>query len=210
MTQLTFSSKHFDTTKVTSFYANFERESNLSNFKQSKVLTDAAEKQIKTLQIVHNNIMRMQQYFSKYINKKRKIASLLKKRDKIYLFTKNFKTKKSSKKLNHVKIGSFFIRKIKELKTYELNLLKRIKVFSVFDISLLKSADFNTFIQKTFHFESDEEEIYTVKEILERKNQQYFVKWKEYSHSNNTWKSFRNLTSCQRLLQQFRQKKRTR
>ena len=72
MTQLTFNSKYFDTMKVTSFYANFERESNLLNFKQLKVLTDAAEKQIKILQIVHNNIMRMQQYFFKYINKKTK------------------------------------------------------------------------------------------------------------------------------------------
>ena len=44
MTQLTLSSKHFDITKVTSFYANFERESNLLNFRQSEVLTDAAEK----------------------------------------------------------------------------------------------------------------------------------------------------------------------
>ena len=118
----------------------------------------------------------MQQHSFKYINKKRKIAPLLKKRNKIYLFTKNFKMKKSSKKLNHVKIDLFFIKKIKKLKTYELNLLKEIRIFSVFDISLLKSIDFSTFIQKAFHFESDEEEIYTMKKILERKNQQYLIK----------------------------------
>ena len=44
MTQLTFNSKHFDTTKVISFYVNFERESNLLNFKQSEVLVNAAMK----------------------------------------------------------------------------------------------------------------------------------------------------------------------
>ena len=176
MTQLTLSSKHSDTTKVTPFYANFERESNLLDFKQSKVLADAAEKQIKTLRIVHNNIMRMQQHFFKYINKKRKIAPLLKKENKIYLLTKNLKTKKSSKKLDHVKIDSFFIKKVKGLRTYELDLLKEIRVFSVFNISLLESADPNTLIQKAFHFESDEEEIYTVEKILEKKNQQYLVK----------------------------------
>ena len=146
MTQLAFNSKYFDMTKVTLFYANFERESNLLNFKQSEILIDAAEKQIKTLRIVHNNIMKMQQYFFKYIKKKRKITSLLKKKNKIYLLTKNFKTKKSSKKLNHVKIDSFFIKKVKRLKTYELNLLKKIKVFSIFDILLLKPADLSTFI----------------------------------------------------------------
>ena len=88
----------------------------------------------------------MQQYFSKYINKKRKIASLLKKKNKGYLLTKNFKTKKSNKKSNHIKIDLFFIKKIKELKTYELNLFKRIRIFLVFDISLLKSVDLSTFI----------------------------------------------------------------
>ena len=36
MTQLTLSSKHFDTTKMTLFYANFERESNLLNFNSQK------------------------------------------------------------------------------------------------------------------------------------------------------------------------------
>ena len=146
MTQLILNSKHFDITKMTSFYTNFEQESNLLNFRQSEILIDAAKKQIQILRIVHNNIMKMQQYFFKYVNKKRNIAFVLKKEDKMYLFTKNLKTKKSSKKLDHVKIDPFFIKKIKELKTYELNLLKRIRVFSVFDILLLKSADLSTSI----------------------------------------------------------------
>ena len=169
MAQLTFSSKHFNTTKMTPFYANFERESNLLNFRQSEVLADATEKQIKILRIVHDNIMRMQQHFFKYVNRKRKIASLLKKKDKVYLLTKNLKTKRSSQKLNHVKIDSFFIKKVKRPKTYELNLLKEIRVFPIFDISLLKSPDFSTFIQKTFHFESNKEEIYAVEKNPRKK-----------------------------------------
>ena len=176
MTQLTFNSKHFDTTKMTSFYANFERESNLLNFKQSEVLADAAEKQIKTLQTIYNNIIRMQQHSFKYVNKKRKIISLLKKENKIYLFTKNFKTKKSNKKLNHVKVDLFFIKKVKESKTYELNLFKKIKIFSVFDISLLELANFSTSIEKRFYFESDNEKLYTVEKILTKENQQYLIK----------------------------------
>ena len=207
MTQLALNSKHFDIIKMTSFYVNFERESNLLNFRQSEILVDAAEKQIKTLRIVHNNIIRMHQHFFKFVNKKRKIASLLKKRNKVYLFTKNLKMKKSSKKLNLMKIGLFFIKKIKELKIYELNLLKRIKVFSVFDISLSKSVDLSTFIQKTFHFELDDEKLYTVKRILEKKNQQYLIKWEKYLYSNNTWESFKNLMNCQQHLKNFHRQK---
>ena len=118
----------------------------------------------------------MQQHFFKYINKKKKIALLLKKRNKVYLLTKNLKTKKSNKKLNHVKVDLFLIKKIKELKTYELNLFKEVRVFSVFDISLLESADSNILIQKTFHFELNEEELYTVERILERRDQKYLIK----------------------------------
>ena len=148
MTQLTLNSKYFDTTKMISFYVNFGRELNLLNFKQSEVLADATKKQIKTLRIVHNNIMRMQQHFFKYVNKKRNISLLLKKKNKVYLLTKNLKTKKSNKKLDHVKVGSCFIKKIKGSKTYELNLLKEIRIFSVFDKSLLESADSDTLYKK--------------------------------------------------------------
>ena len=70
MTQLTLNSKHFDIIKMTSFYANFGREPNLLNFKQSKILIDAAEKQIEMIRTVHNNIMRMYRHFFKFINKK--------------------------------------------------------------------------------------------------------------------------------------------
>ena len=161
---------------MTSFYANFERELNLLNFKQSEVLVDATEKEIKTLRIVHNNVVRMQQHFFKYVNKKRKIALLLKKKNKIYYLRKDFKTKKLNKKLDHIKIDSFFIKKVKGPKTYKLNLFKRIKVFLIFDISLLKSVDLSTFIQKTFYFELDDEELYTMKKILERKSQRYLIK----------------------------------
>jgi hypothetical protein len=62
----------------------------------------------------------------------------------MYLLTKNLKIRKKSKKLDHVKVESFFIKAIKELVNYELDLFKDVRVFSVFHISLLKSVDLNT------------------------------------------------------------------
>ena len=147
--------------------------------------------------------MRMQQYFFKYINKKRKIASLLKKKNKVYLLTRNLKTKKLSKKLYHVKVGLFFIKKIKGLKTYELNLLKRIRIlfnirYMTVEISrpqyiYTENISFRTRWERTIH----------EKRILERRNQKYLLKWKKYLHSNNIWKSKANLTDCQQLLKKF-------
>ncbi len=64
----------------------------------------------------------------------------------MYFFTKNFKTKKLSKKLNYIKIELFLVKKTKKLINYKLDLLKNIKVFLVFYILLLKSIDSSTFI----------------------------------------------------------------
>ena len=46
------------------------------------------------------------------------MAPQLKKKNKVYILTKNLKTKRPSKKLNHVKIGSFLIDKQIELVNY--------------------------------------------------------------------------------------------
>ncbi len=74
------------------------------------------------------------------------MTSQLKERNKIYLLTRNLKTKKKSKKLNHVKIKSFFIKIVKGSINYELDLLKNVKVFLVFHVSLLKLVDPSTSI----------------------------------------------------------------
>jgi hypothetical protein len=122
----------------------------------------------------------------KYQNKKRKMAPQLKKRNKVYLLTKNLKIRKKSKKLNYVKIESFFIKAVKRLVNYELDLFKDARVFLVFYISLLESVDLNTSIQKTFHYKSQEKNRFEVKKILKKKDQQYLVKWKRYSTTKNT------------------------
>jgi len=104
------------------------------------------------------------------------MTSQLKKRDKMYLLTKNLKIRKKSKKLNHVKIESFFIKVVKKSVNYELDLSKNVKVFLVFHISLLKSVDFSTLIQRTFHYYSQKENRFEVERILEKKSQRYLVK----------------------------------
>jgi len=94
----------------------------------------------------------------------------------MYLLTKNLKIRKKSKKLDHVKVESFFIKEVKRLVNYELDLPKNAKVFLVFYISLLKSVDPSTSIQKTFHYKPQKKNRFEVKEILKKKGQQYLVK----------------------------------
>jgi len=107
-----------------------------------------------------------------YANKKRDRKSTFKKRNKVYLLRRNIKTKRSSNKLNHIKLESYKILEIKELINYKLNLLASMKIHSIFHICLLKSADLNTSIQTEFsEIDSESQNIeYEVENILDRQN----------------------------------------
>jgi hypothetical protein len=176
MTQLALNAKVSDITKVTSFFVNFDKESNLFGQERKHLTAQSAIERIATLKKVHDNITSMQIRSIKYQNKKRKMAPQLKEKDKMYLLTKNLKIRKKSKKLDHVKIESFFIKAVKKSINYEFDLPKNAKVFLVFHISLLESADPNTPIQETFHYKSQKKNRFEVKEILKKKGQQYLVK----------------------------------
>jgi len=67
----------------------------------------------------------------KYYNLKKSEGLDLKEGDKVWLLYKNFKSRQLSKKLDYVKIGPFKIaRKISEV-MYRLDLLVKIKIYSV-------------------------------------------------------------------------------
>ena len=86
-------------------------------------------------------------------HKTNKDGPQLKKRDKVYLLTKNLKTKRSSKKLDHIKVGPFLVDEQRGPLNYRLKLPTDTKVHPVFHISLLEPADSSTLLQTTFHFE---------------------------------------------------------
>ncbi len=176
MTQLTLNAKILDITKMTPFFANFKKKSNLFNQERKHLAAQSAIERIATLKKIHDNISLMQTRSTRYQNKKRKMTSQLKERNKMYLLTKNLKIKKKSKKLDHVKVKSFFIKAVRGSINYELDLSKDVRVFLVFYISLLKSVDPSTPIQETFHYKSQEKNRFEVEEILKKKNQQYLVK----------------------------------
>jgi len=144
MTQLALNAKVSNITKVILFFANYGKELNLFEEERTHLLAQSAIARVETLKKVHDNISKMQERSTKYQNKKRKTTSQLKEGDKVYLLTKNLRTRKSNKKLNHVKVELFFIKKIKESINYELDLPKDAKVFSIFHISLLESVDPST------------------------------------------------------------------
>ena len=138
-------------------------------YKESSILINVTKSRIEIFKKVHDNIIEMQIKSFTYINSKRKNAPLLKEKNKVYFLTKNFKKKNKNKKLNLIKVEIFYIKKVKKLKIYELNLLKDVKIHSILKISLLKLVDLNIFIQETFHYKKQKKEEFEIEKILKQK-----------------------------------------
>jgi len=126
--------------------------------------------------LLHKKLQKNIQFLSKcmilYANKKRNKEFTFKKRNKAYLLRRNIKMKKSSNKLNHMKLESFEILEEKKLINYKLNLSTFMKIHSIFHIFLLKSADSNTLIKtKSSEIDSKSQNIkYKVENILNQQN----------------------------------------
>ena len=160
------------TTKISLYFVNSDRKSNLFEQKLQHVSADLIINRVKRFKNIKSNIQKMQLKSEKYINKKWKEDSQLKEKNKIYLLIKNLMTKRPNKKLDYIKIESFFIRAINRSVNYELSLFKNIRIYLTFSINLLESVNFNTFIKKEFHYKNLEKK-YTVKRILKKKDQSY-------------------------------------
>jgi len=107
-------------------------------------ISKTAKERVKILINLHKNLYKtaklIQKRIRKYYNLKKSKGPDLKEGDKVWLLYKNFKLRRLSKKLNHIKIGLFKIaEKISEV-TYRLNLLARIKIYLVQYIVILEPA----------------------------------------------------------------------
>ena len=212
MAQLALNDKRSDTTGLSPFFANYGRHANLFLKPREGSRAEKATVLASDMKSLHSD---MQQQISEVntktqqrVNKKRKMYPQLKKGDKVYLNTKNLKSKRPSKKLDHVKVGPFLIKQSKGPVNYELQLPPDAKVYPVFHVSLLEPANSRTTLQKEWKFEAETEE-YEVEEILEQKGQEYFVKWKNCEESESTWEPIGHLRNCQTLLRQFHQTQQT-
>ena len=159
------------------------------------------------MQVVHKQIAREIKRKNKNIainaNKKRKNRPQLKERDKVYLLTKNIKSKRPSKKLDHVKVRLFLIKQQKGLVNYELDLPRDTNIHPVFYVSLLELVDTQTPLQETFYFKNKAE--YKVERILAKKGQKYLVRQKGYGDTEDTQEPLRNLRKCIALVRHFHQ-----
>jgi hypothetical protein len=138
----------------------------------------------------------------------------LKKGDKVYLLTKNLRSKRPSKGLDNVKVGPFLILDQKGPVTYTLDLPLDAKVHPRFHVSVLEPADQSTALQKTFHFQPEEDNEFEVEKIIAHRDanngREYLIKRLGYPDSDNTWEPDTNLTNCRQALSQYHRTPRSR
>ena len=169
-----------------SFFTNHEYNANLfQESKKATVLTEQANITAIEMQTLHKKLKQDIEFLlhrsAFYHNKHYVEASMLKKRDKVYLLQKNIETTRLSNKLNHVKIRSFrIIRSIKRV-SFELELLKDMQQkHLVFYILLLKSASDSILVleQVLNNYLIKQEDQYKIEKILKHKNiskQKYYL-----------------------------------
>jgi hypothetical protein len=214
MAQLAYNNKLSESTKMTPFFANHGRNPNLFERTLPGPKAEAAMATAEELQEIHKLLRayleKAQQNSISYANRKRKTAPQLKKGDKVYLLTKNLRTKRPSKGLDHVKVGPFLILNQKGPVTYTLDLPKDAKIHPRFHVSLLEPADPDTPLQRTFSYEADQDNEFEVEKILDhrgiQRSREYLIKWKGYPNTENTWEPEIHLSNCKQMLREYRKK----
>jgi len=198
--QFVYNNTQNKTTEETPFWANYEYnpkvwwEPQAHRSQSQKAILNIAE--IKKL---HKDLMnRIQQQTEQTTEVKPFVVE-----ERVYLRTDNIHMKQRSKKLNNKSIKLFEIkRNIKEI-SYELDLLKKMQIHSVFHAFMLQCCNQSIPLQ-TIKTSVKPDEEYEVKNILEKwmisEKAHYLVKWKEYNTSENTWESWENLKNCVRAL----------
>jgi hypothetical protein len=149
----------------------------------------------------------------KHVNQKRKFSSEYKVEDTIWLFTKNIKTERSFRKLDHKWIESYKIKKVFR-DVCQLNLSLSMKIHDICHTFLLRMTAKNSFIEQIQLSSSsvviNDEEEYEIDDILNNRYHydklQYRVVWIDH-FSDRAWYSAKKVQNhSKEILNDYHQK----
>jgi hypothetical protein len=171
---------------------------------------EAKVAQMKTIcDQITNDITFLNDRMSFYANTKRIEGPILKEGDKVYLLRRNIKTTRPSEKLDHKKLGPYLIDKKMGPVTYKLRLPEGMGIHPVFHVALLEPAPADAATVPVTLTEDTQEPLYQVEDIVDCQEidgqTMYLVKWKGYSHKENTWEPPEHFTDKKLLGRYHRQ-----
>ena len=209
LAQFAYNNHQHSTTRTSPFYANYGKHPNWDpNNNITTSTSEAATTKINKIVKLHEELSRMVNQggknTAKQVNKKRLKGPTFERGNKVYLLTKNLKSKRPSSKLDHVRIEPFEVEKQTSKVNYQLKLPAKARIHPNFHVSLLEPALKNAPVQTEWNIEEEEE--YNVEKILDSRkingNDHYLVKWLGYENKENSWEPTK--TSAQRHFERLR------
>jgi hypothetical protein len=209
MTEFAFNAAISAFTELSAFMTNYGFESRMSfdlvsteKSARERILNkktfDIIEKMKNIWEFIRKKLANTQETQKRYADQKRTSASEYKLEDVMWLFTKNIKIERSSRKLDHKWIESYKIKKILR-DACQLNLSQSMKIHNIFHTFLLRSTVTNSLTDQVQPSPSpivvDEKEEYEMNDILNSRYHydklQYRIVWIDHL-SDRAWYSEEN------------------
>ena len=201
LAQFAYNNHQHSTTRILPFYANYGKHPNWDP--DNNIITstsEAATTKISKIVKLHEELSRRVDQggkdTAKQVNKKRLKGPTFERGDKVYLLTKNLKSKRPSSKLDQVRIGPFKVEKQTSEVNYQLKLPAKARIHPNFHVSLLEPAPKNAPVQTEWNIEEEEE--YNVEKILDSRKingkNQCLVEWLGYRTEGNLWEPTENFS----------------
>jgi hypothetical protein len=198
--------------KMSPFKANYGYEPRTSlSPRQAKKSSETAKERVETLMNLHRDLKEsaklVQERMKRYYDLKVSEGPDLKGGDKVWLLHKNISSRRPSKKLDHVKLGPFEIKKKVTEVNYELDLPTKMKIHPVQHIAMLEPAHGEheppTYEADTYRGrEEDEWEVQKIVDHQEVDNVKWYeVKWTGYD--DTTWEPEENLGKAKEKVQEY-------
>jgi RNase H-like domain found in reverse transcriptase/Integrase zinc binding domain/Chromo (CHRromatin Organisation MOdifier) domain/Integrase core domain len=212
------------TTKMTPFMANYGFN---PRFNFDSVSTSEKKKSSTAALLFKNEIERLNLVLKDRLSEATTLQSVyydrgheplsFEKGEKVYLSTKNLKTKRKSKKLDYKRIGPFEILEKIGSSAYKLSLPSSYHIHPVFHVGLLEPYVENTFRNRYVdpphptlidgEWEYETEEILDSRYNKRKREFQYLVKWKDYDNpKDNTWETIDDVSHSADLIETFHAK----
>ena len=149
---IAYNSSENEILKTSPFFANYRYNTILThNTLNQHPLAENTQLTANELKELHSELQLDMQWIRNrmklFADQKRIEGPILKEGDKTYLLRRNIKTTRPSNKLNHIKLRLFWVKKVKSDVNYKLDLPKKMRIHSIFHISLLEPANTDTPVQ---------------------------------------------------------------
>jgi hypothetical protein len=224
MIEFAFNVAIFISIELFAFMTNYDFESRMS-FDSSTDDQNSARKRILTRKdtnitdtmreiwdFTKQKLIQTQENQKHHADKKRNVSSEYVVEDEVWLFIKNIKTERSSRKLNHKWIESYKIKKVLK-DACQLDLSQSMRIHDIFHTFLLRKIATNSLIEQIQTSSSsivmNDEEEYKVNDILNSRYHydklQYRIAWIDHS-LDRAWYSAENFEHFKNILENYHQR----